>query len=782
MLSCSHVLHYSVNEGGALVGLLLMAVGHGLPVFGTLTSLRCGNLPNCYVAKGFFLTTARMDATNLTLIQSVERRLTDEGESMLRLLSTSNFDLQETDSTGVNAFWICNTVYTKTSLRDIKALLQAARGYQTEDGGPLLLFCALESTDDRERLVMVQPSEADYVDAGPVDDRTNLCTPQSEAEGMLYSKMDLKKPAWRWVVRKGREEEIVNRLGRKFNIVQEEEEAEHASKKRKTDTTSGEWVLLCTTSRDSSTTENPTPSEPEESLLYMDVAVVNRYILNLAEMAPYARRQVFSGLWMACRAGNCELLDFLLTPGFPWAAVVKRAFGFSYIMESPAGAQPVEEREVSVGDVIWGEVWREMDLPQRTQSCGQAALMSANLDLIRLLQNRLGAEAFWNNCRYMGDTVDGLLMNLNEISSRFEKHGLLRVKGQDLKGKDQAVSQSRENHVPSKLQRRLYEWSMVQSLAIAAFVRESERPLTGSITTFIRLARGDIECTEEHLHGPNLFRRTVEVLGLIHEQMALDPLISEFLAATPKEDPYELLITLLLYFALPFYWSVQSGNLPAFRFLCDRIRTVVDGLLEIDNQKFVEHLQTLKTAQHLTENQLVGAPLASSLVIGLLTGVPVEVRDRRALWQALVAGFRFKTPDWFGATGAYGGVHNGGPDPNGFPRDFELQSWCDELIFDELLQSLWWLHLATTSDTTPAQKQEDTDWFWVPGGAANFLQTQSLKHVNFSEKDKPATVFWTEQLVAFRASLEQDHKVRGIKVLKKGETPEVDWQQFLSRF
>jgi len=320
---------------------------------------------------------------------------------------------------------------------------------------------------------------------------------------------------------------------------------------------------------------------------------------------------------------------------------------------------------------------------------------------------------------------------------------------------------------------------MTQALAIAAFVRESERPLTGSITTFVRLARGDLECTAWDLHGPNLFQRTAEVLSFIHEQMALDPLISELVLATKEvEDVDELLITLLIHFALPFYWSVQSGNLPAFRFVCDRVRTVVDSLLEIERHKFLDHLQAPKSTQF-------EPPSASSLLIGLLTEIPVEVQDRRALWQAVVAQYRFKRPDWNGVTGANGGVHYGGPDPNGFPHDFELQPWCDELIFDELLQSVWLLHLATNQGSTSSKDIQEgiEDWFWVPGGVASYLQARNLPDVNFQEsKDEPSTLFWMQQLKAFRSCLDRDHGIRGVKVLKKGETPEVDWQQFLRRY
>jgi len=359
-------------------------------------------------------------------------------DAIQKCLAGGTFDLQETDGSGVNAFWICSTVFSKTSLRDIKALLHVARGYQTSEGEHLLLFCALESGGEvgKERLVMVQPSASDYADANYLDARVDLRSARSEAEGLLYTKQELTKPAWRWVVRSSKVEQIIDHLGREKIEIEIQE--------------TDPWVLLCATttisedekkgkeddSDEDAKEKEKRPykkarmekeqekekekrdneeEEKKESIFCVSVDVVDRYIIRLAEMAPYARRQAFSGLWMACRAGNHELLDFLLTPGTPWAIIVKRAFCYRVT-------------ECEVGEVIWGEVWREMDLPQRIQSCGQAALMSGNLDLINLLQNRLSAEAFWRNCRFMHNDIDNLFTRVKMISNEFQKHGLLRHK------------------------------------------------------------------------------------------------------------------------------------------------------------------------------------------------------------------------------------------------------------------------------------------------------------------------------------------------------------------
>jgi len=324
---------------------------------------------------------------------------------------------------------------------------------------------------------------------------------------------------------------------------------------------------------------------------------------------------------------------------------------------------------------------------------------------------------------------------------------------------------------PTELQRQLYEWGMTQALAISAFVRESERALTGSITTFVRLARGDLGCAEEDLHGPNLFQRTAEVLALIYGQMDFDSTFIPKLSLISDVD--ELLTTLLLYFILPFYWSLESGNLPAFRFVCDKICAVVDGLLAVNRQKFQDSCQF---------GGGLGTPFASSLLIGLMTQVPVEAPDRKALWQALVLELRFKAADWHGA------------DAHGFPRDFELLPWCEEVIFDGLLLSIWWLHVATSTtggnSVTAVSSMEEVhqtairqqDWFWIPGGVANFIQAKHLGHINFEgNKEDAATLFWMKELAAFCGCVEKVHCIHGIKVLKKGETPEVDWRQFLGR-
>merc|ERR1712232_677020 len=108
---------------------------------------------------------------------------------------------------------------------------------------------------------------------------------------------------------------------------------------------------------------------------------------------------------MACRAGNYELLELLLREGTPWSQVVKRAF--------------------SSHERVVGEVWREMDLPQRGQSCGQAALMSANLELIKLIESSVGKEIFWENCCFVLDADSELCTHIEAVSRRFDSWRLV---------------------------------------------------------------------------------------------------------------------------------------------------------------------------------------------------------------------------------------------------------------------------------------------------------------------------------------------------------------------